>query len=172
MEPCTPQKGKVGLVNLGSTCFVNAAVQCLHRIMGPGPSHAEHMQELLLHKRDQELAIDAFIELREQLRDSTSAAVDPTVFVWSLSQDLPHLPWWPVRGGQYEDPHDIEQMDLAEFLMAFLSLLRSGRGSSGQIEPQFQGFEQKLMRCGSCAQANSDYSPRGPPPLHSIASCL
>ncbi|TQD95517.1 hypothetical protein C1H46_018873 [Malus baccata] len=159
MEETKPSMVSAGLANLGSTCFMNAILQCF-----------THTVPLLegLHSSNHSIPCDCGSEgfcilcaLRDHI-DLSIASSGRVVSPWKLVDNLNHISSYFQRY-QQEDAHEFLQCFLDKLERSSLDCMKKDDSSSVQdknlVERVFGGRLQSKLRCCNCGHCSDTYEP-------------
>lgn len=123
-----------GLVNLGNTCFMNSAFQCLINI----PELTERI--LALNDTANAPILNAYIKLITRMRSGKHRAIEPSSLFVNISDNLP-------RYGHHR------QQDAQEFMNYFLHLIHQElKTEETLITKLFYGKIRSSVKCLGCNQ--------------------
>ncbi|KAM2638331.1 hypothetical protein EV1_022722 [Malus domestica] len=159
MEETKPSMVSAGLANLGSTCFMNAILQCF-----------THTVPLLegLHSSNHSIPCDCGSEgfcilcaLRDHI-DLSIASSGRVVSPWKLVDNLNHISSYFQRY-QQEDAHEFLQCFLDKLERSSLDCMKKDESSSMQdknlVERVFGGRLLSKLRCCNCGHCSDAYEP-------------
>ncbi|CAF4502023.1 unnamed protein product [Rotaria sp. Silwood1] len=133
--------GLCGLVNLGSTCFMNSIFQCLNSI----PQFIVKIAEL----NDEVNApiISEYKKLVKKMWSGKYTAVDPSLLLNNIQDNLPHYA-------------NYRQQDAQEFMNHFLNLIHDEFSmKTTLITELFYGQLQSTVKCLGCRQTEITKEP-------------
>ena len=132
-EPAGGRKARVGLSNLGNTCFMNSTLQCLFGVREVGDFFNGEGSSLEMSAKETKVA-RAFQDLvRKVLRSEHGSVVTPSSFLDKVKQK--DRKWGGMR-----------QHDSQEFLQFLLNVLREQCNRNAGSKPKYKELEGKGTR--------------------------
>ena len=138
------EPGLCGLTNIGNTCFMNSAIQCLSNI----PQLTEWAKTQLISKRKKSVA-QAYASLIQSMWSGDNSCVTPRTIKQRVSQYAPIF-------------SDFAQKDSHEFMNSLLNALHSELAANDSLEEQssivtdlFRICTESVVTCLQCGTHES-----------------